>query len=326
VPTPVSHPSIATHAASTSTVSVVVCTYSQRRWEALLAAVASVASQTHPPLETIVVIDHNSDLFDRAQATLQGACVVENDGENGLSAARNTGLKVARGEIVAFLDDDAIADNTWLKELVSAYEDPNVIGAGGVARPRWIDGGPPRWLPCEFYWTVGCSYRGLPTQTAPVRNPIGANISFRRTVFGQTEGFVSGIGRVGRTPLGCEETELSIRALSDRKRQLEHLLGRGVETFTYPYGAYDRRVREAVIADGFPSAVAVKNALFHRGDDPWAIARWTVRSTSRAQQIARILDGRGAPCAWRHERLRTRGCRTVRKVRRTLGRGVGSRR
>ena len=212
MPTPVNYPSTANDAASTNTVSVIVCTYSQRRWEALLAAVTSVASQTHPPLETIVVIDHNSELFDRAQAALQGACVVENDGENGLSAARNTGLKAARGEIVAFLDDDAVADSTWLEELVSAYEDPNVIGAGGIARPRWIDGGPPRWLPCEFYWTVGCSYRGLPTQTAPVRNPIGANMSFRRTVFGRTEGFVSGIGRVGRTPLGCEETELSIRA------------------------------------------------------------------------------------------------------------------
>jgi peptidoglycan/xylan/chitin deacetylase (PgdA/CDA1 family) len=123
--------------------------------------------------------------------------------------------------------------------------------------------------------------------------------------------------------LSLPEMEIEV---SDSKRQLEHLLGRGVETFTYPYGAYDRRVREAVIAAGFPSAVAVKNALSHRGDDPWAIARWTVRSTTGAQQIARILDGRGAPCAWRRERLRTRGYRAVRRVRRTLGRGVGSRR
>ena len=67
-------------------------------------------------------------------------------------------------------------------------------------------------MPPEFYWTIGCSYRGLPTQTAPIRNPIGANMSFRRAVFDRIEGFVDGIGRVGRTPLGCEETELSIRA------------------------------------------------------------------------------------------------------------------
>lgn len=112
--------------------------------------------------------------------------------------------------------------------------------------------------------------------------------------------------------------------VSSSKRQLEQLLGRPVETFAYPYGAYDRRVREAVIAAGFQSAAAVKNALSHREDDPWAIARWTVRSVTGAQQIARILDGRGVPRAWRHERLRTRGYRAVRRLRRTLGRGIGS--
>jgi glycosyltransferase involved in cell wall biosynthesis len=197
---------------STPTVSVIVCTYTRQRWGILLDAVASVARQTLPALETIVVVDHNSELLEHAYATLQSIRVMESVGANGLSAARNTGLQAAHGEIVAFLDDDAVADSTWLEELMCAYEDPNVIGAGGVARPRWVGGKAPRWLPREFYWTVGCSYRGLPTQAAPVRNPIGANMSFRRTVFERVAGFSSGIGRVGRTPLGCEETELSIRA------------------------------------------------------------------------------------------------------------------
>jgi O-antigen biosynthesis protein len=208
----VSDSSTAERVATAPAVSVVICAYTGRRWEALLAAVASVGSQTQPALETIVVIDHNCELLERAKATLRDARVIESAGEHGLSAARNTGLKAAHGEIVAFLDDDAVADSTWLEELVCAYEDPSVIGAGGVARPRWVEGRAPRWLPREFYWTVGCSYRGLPMKTAPIRNPIGATMSFRRTVFDRIEGFSSGIGRVGRTPLGCEETELSIRA------------------------------------------------------------------------------------------------------------------
>jgi peptidoglycan/xylan/chitin deacetylase (PgdA/CDA1 family) len=112
--------------------------------------------------------------------------------------------------------------------------------------------------------------------------------------------------------------------VSDSKRQLEHLLGRPVETFAYPYGSYDWRVVEAVKAAGFQSAVAVKNALSHLDDDPWAIARWTVRSTTGAQQIASVLDGSGAPYAWRHERLRTRGYRTARRLRRSLACRVGS--
>ncbi|HEV7937421.1 MAG TPA: glycosyltransferase family 2 protein [Solirubrobacteraceae bacterium] len=192
--------------------SVIICTYTQKRWEALLSAVASVGRQTRQALETIVVIDHNSELLERAGVALGNVQVMASSGEPGLSGARNTGVMAARGEIIAFLDDDAVADDTWLEELTRVYDDPDVVGAGGVARPRWDGGTDPRWLPEEFYWTIGCSYRGLPTQSAPIRNPIGANMSFRRAVFAQIDGFSSGIGRVGSTPLGCEETELSIRA------------------------------------------------------------------------------------------------------------------
>lgn len=210
--TAASNPSTAGHAIAPLPVSVVICTYTQQRWEALLSAVASVDRQTRQALETIVVIDHNSELLERASAALGNVQVMASSGEPGLSGARNTGVMAARGEIIAFLDDDAIADDTWLEELTRVYDDPDVVGAGGVARPRWDGGTNPRWLPEEFYWTIGCSYRGLPTQSAPIRNPIGANMSFRRAVFAQIKGFSSGIGRVGRTPLGCEETELSIRA------------------------------------------------------------------------------------------------------------------
>ena len=110
------------------------------------------------------------------------------------------------------------------------------------------------------------------------------------------------------------------REVSASKSRLEQLLGRPVTSFAYPYGAHDRQVRQAVIAAGFHSAAAVKNALSHREDDPWAIARWTVDGATDAERIARVLDGRGVPRAWRHERLRTRGYRTVRRLRRRIGR------
>jgi GT2 family glycosyltransferase len=193
-------------------VSVVVCAYTVQRLGLLRAAVASIDRQTFPALETLVVIDHQPGLLRLANETLGRARMLENAGEPGLSAARNTGVRSARGDIVAFLDDDAIAEDTWLEALTHAYEDPRVVGAGGVVRPLWEHGKGPRWLPSEFYWTVGCSYRGLPEECAPVRNPIGAGMSFRRDVLERLEGFTCGIGRIGQTPLGCEETELSIRA------------------------------------------------------------------------------------------------------------------
>jgi hypothetical protein len=58
---------------------------------------------------------------------------------------------------------------------------------------------------------VGCSYRGAPHTRTPVRNMIGANMSFRREIFEQLDGFQDGIGRIDAVPVGCEETELCIR-------------------------------------------------------------------------------------------------------------------
>jgi hypothetical protein len=59
---------------------------------------------------------------------------------------------------------------------------------------------------------VGCSYTGQPTERAEVRNPIGANMSFRRSVFEKVGGFDPVMGRLGKDAAGCEETEFSIRA------------------------------------------------------------------------------------------------------------------
>ena len=193
-------------------VSVVICAYSDARWKPLVDAVESLRAQTLPPAQIIVSVDHNDPLRRRAAASFSGAHVVANEQERGLSGARNTGLRHAGGDIVAFLDDDARPDPSWLEALVAPFEDPAVVGAGGVALPEWVDGAHPAWLPAEMYWVVGCSYVGLPTRTAEIRNPIGATMAFRRETLHAVGGFRDGIGRVGTVPLGCEETELAIRA------------------------------------------------------------------------------------------------------------------
>jgi peptidoglycan/xylan/chitin deacetylase (PgdA/CDA1 family) len=96
------------------------------------------------------------------------------------------------------------------------------------------------------------------------------------------------------------------------KARLEDLLGEPLTSFAYPYGAFDPRVRGAVISAGFGSAAAVKNAISHRQDDPWAIARWTIRASTEPDQLARLLRGEGAPLAWPGERIRTRAYRRAR--------------
>ncbi len=198
--------------------SVVICAFADDRWDDLVRALDSVRDQTLPPMETIVVTDHNDALGARVSAAHSAVRVVPNTGRQGLSDARNAGVAASTGPIVAFLDDDAVASPGWLAALADPYRDRRVVGVGGSATPAW-DTGRPEWFPEEFDWVVGCSYRGLPTHLAQIRNPLGCNMSFRREAFAAAGGFDTSIGRVGRRPVGGEETEFCIRlrrAMPDR--------------------------------------------------------------------------------------------------------------
>ena len=192
-------------------VSVIICAYTERRWHDTLAAVASVAAQSYPALETIVVVDFNPSLYQRLKAELPDVTVVANREAPGLSGGKNTGIAMARGDIVAFLDDDAIAAPDWLKFMVDSYAGGAVAGVGGLTLPLWQTSRP-SWFPGEFDWVVGCTYIGMPASGAPMRNLLGGNASFRREAFTKAGGFRSGIGRSGRgLPAGGEETEFCIR-------------------------------------------------------------------------------------------------------------------
>lgn len=191
--------------------SVVVCVYTEDRWEQICQAIQSLRVQTLSCAEIIVVVDYNRPLYERLVAEMPDVTVVENTDAKGLSGARNTGVALAQGQVIAFLDDDAIASPDWLKAIDGAYADPAIIGVGGMTLPNWQTARP-SWMPEEFYWVIGCNYAGMPPSRAPVRNLLGGNMSFRREAFDLVDGFQSGIGRTtGKRPLGCEETEFCIR-------------------------------------------------------------------------------------------------------------------
>jgi GT2 family glycosyltransferase len=191
-------------------ISVVICAYDLERWKELAAAVQSCRRQTLVPDQVIVVVDHNEELHQKALLEFDEVVVLANRSGKGLSGARNTGVGSATGEVIAFLDDDACAEADWLEHLTTPLGDPSIAGVGGWIVPEW-DTAPPAWFPEAFYWVIGCSFSDLPPTNARLRNPFGANMAIRRRVFTQVGGFSSGLGRIGKVPLGCEETELCIR-------------------------------------------------------------------------------------------------------------------
>ncbi len=191
-------------------ISVIICAYTEDRWATLASGIAGVQQQSVQPHEIVIVIDNNPALAARVRNHFPDVHVIDHDGPRGLNHARNAGVAASSGEIVAFLDDDAIPEQDWLEKLVPSYSDQNVLGVGGKVIPAWA-AGCPSWFPAEFNWTVGCDYRGMPETTSLVRNFIGCNMSFRREVFVAVGGFSSRLGRIGTYPLGCEETEFCIR-------------------------------------------------------------------------------------------------------------------
>lgn len=192
-----------------------IAAYTMDRWDELSRAVASVRHQTKPPREIIVVIDGNEELRRRAEAELTAAIVTANRHGSGNATARQTGAELATGSIVAFLDDDALADRRWLAELSRVYaDDPRILGVGGLIEPLWRSGRP-RWFPKEFDWVVGCTYAGIAEHGGPVRNVIGANMSIRARVLRTTGTWEVALGRVTRGSVmygTAEETEFCIRA------------------------------------------------------------------------------------------------------------------
>ncbi|HEV3066883.1 MAG TPA: glycosyltransferase [Streptosporangiaceae bacterium] len=191
-------------------VSVVVCAFTEDRWEDICRVLGSLRTQTEAPGEIILVIDHCPALLRRARQAFSDITIVPNHFQKGLAGGRNTGVAHAWGDVVAFIDDDAFADPDWLARIADHYLDPTVLGVGGLVEPAW-EHGRPGWFPPELDWVVGCSYLGLRSSLGPVRNFIGANMSFRREILAEIGGFSIELGRVDSNPFGCEETELCLR-------------------------------------------------------------------------------------------------------------------
>lgn len=228
-------------------VSVVICTYAMDRYDAFCEAVESVLSQTYNPIEVILVVDGNEPVFERVSREFgdrDDVVVHCNDDNRGVSYSRTKGAELASGDVVAFIDDDAVASSTWLEELARVYEETSAIAVGGRMVPDWVAGEPTR-LPEEFYWLVGVTYPGFAERGEEVRNTFESNISFRRDVFLNLGGFDPNLGPDAESYSHSEGAEIGTR--------LQARYGRGV--------VYN------------PDAVVAHKVFAHRTRFRWLLAR-----------------------------------------------------
>ncbi len=259
---------------------MVVCAWTHDRWESIVDGLGSLRDQERAPEEVLLVIDHHPELLARCRRELPGLLgladgdrdrprlrVLPNRRTRGLSGARNSGVEVATGDVVAFLDDDAVPEPDWTARLLGGYDADDVLAVGGMATPVWPQGRPPH-LVGELDWVVGCSYVGLPEHRSEVRNLLGAGMSFRRSALETAGDFDELAGRVGTLPLGCEETELCIRLrqrvpggriVLDPRAVVRHHVGRERTTWGYLVRrSYAEGVSKAAVARTVGTADATR--------------------------------------------------------------------
>jgi glycosyltransferase involved in cell wall biosynthesis len=199
----------------------VISSYTNQRLRDVIELLDSIKAQTYPNIETILVIERSNELFANVMAyaskkTIHNVEVIFNHGERGASAARNLGIKQAKGDIVAFVDDDVLLFPEWAQEMVNAYlKDDSIIGVAGSIEPLWDDSSI-NWFPAELYWIIGCTAWSGWGNGQHVRNGAGANMSFMREGLKQAGGFNTSFGpkrdkQNGRKQGLAEDAELSLR-------------------------------------------------------------------------------------------------------------------
>ncbi len=207
--------------AEQSLLSIIITSYTTERLKDVYELLDSVKAQTYSNIETIFVAERSVELLDRVRAYAggkDGLKVIFNDGQMGLSAARNLGIKAARGDIIAFVDDDALLFPDWAEEVVKSYADDSIIGVTGPAFPMWENESAADWFPEELYWIAGCTAWCDWNEIKEVRNAWGQGMSFRKEAFQVAGPFLAEIGfDKGRYRRGLltedvgDDVELSLR-------------------------------------------------------------------------------------------------------------------
>jgi len=207
-------------------ITVILCTYN--RCQSLAKALNSLAAQVLPEsIEwEVIVVDNNS--HDQTRQVVDDFCR-QNPGRfrylfeprQGKSYASNRGVREARGDIVAFTDDDVTVEPTWLHNLTGSLHNGEWGGAGGRTLPErgFV---PPHWLALEKRYALApLGIFDMGSEAKELKeSPFGNNMAFRKKLLEKHGGFRTDLGpRAGSPhPQKSEDSELGIRLLAAGER------------------------------------------------------------------------------------------------------------
>ena len=227
-------------------ISVVINTYN--RATSLAQTLLGLRYQTHDAFEVVVVNGPSTDQTESVLAKFAGMVRVGKCPEVHLSKSRNIGIELAAGEVVAFIDDDAIPEPTWLEQLATAYDSERVGGAGGVVydhtgfRLQYRHNAFTR-LAHEVHLKGPADDYARP-RANPFLGLMGTNSSFRRRCLEEINGFDEEIEYY------LDETEVCMQVL-DHGYTIRALPGAAVH---HKYLSSRLRNLQRIVLDPYPLA------------------------------------------------------------------------
>lgn len=175
--------------------SIIICTYNRAQY--INNALKSLKNQTlNEKLYEIIVVNNNSTDhteqvvkdFQKEHKILNFKYVIESN--QGLSFARNKGIKVATGDYISFIDDDAVANEHFAEYIIEAFENySEYIALGGKVIPVYEEGNEPLWMSKYIERLVSKVDYGDKIKEFKSKYPVGCNMAFRKDVFNKIGGF-----------------------------------------------------------------------------------------------------------------------------------------
>jgi glucosyl-dolichyl phosphate glucuronosyltransferase len=193
--------------------SVIVCSYN--RYELVAQAVRSVEKSATSLNGVELIVVENTPLRQRQPLALGPRAQIVLCEQPGLSNARNAGIQASTGDIVAFVDDDAIVGEEWCAAVLRAFATiPDAAVCGGRTLPRFSSPHRPPWYFHELVHHLSCIDWGRTAHPLlPGQWIVGANMAFRRRVFEEVGFFDSALGRKGEASLLSNEEIAMIRRI-----------------------------------------------------------------------------------------------------------------
>lgn len=290
-------------------ISVVVCSYNRAGY--IIDAVESLFRQTlDQGLFEVWVVDNNST--DNTGELVQ-AYMEQHAGfrlhyrveqQQGASYARNTGAALANGDILCFMDDDAVAEKDYLQRMLHFFDTyPSAVGLGGRIIPRYIPA-EPRWMSHYVSSMVGnFNYGPNLTPFAPGKYPLESNMAVRKAAYDAIGGFNTALpGVKGELRIGGEgkdfflrlqnggaqvyyDPSLVVHHVVEVKKLTPHYLyrvasgyGRGEKVRTLAIGktAYFKKIAEYIFKLGASFILGIGYALKGRPEQTWPVIRFRI--------------------------------------------------